>query len=72
MTKMAVSEIIDQLSPEARLVLEGMSDRIGTTIPHTTQAVVGELLKLDVIGARSGLTITGSAVVCKIKPELPF
>jgi len=76
MNKMSVSQIIDQLSPQARKVLEGMgSDRIGTNVTErhgVGGAVASELRVSGVIGMRGGLTVKGSAVVCKIKPELEF
>jgi hypothetical protein len=71
MTKMTVSEIIEVLSPEARRVLERMnSDRIGVVTPASPHRA--ELLTHGVIGVNGGLTIKGSAVVCKIKPADAF
>lgn len=71
---MTVSEIIAELSPAARELLERSSDRIGAVI-NTEQLSLTDyeaLHDMGVLGKLSGLTIKGSAVVCKIKPDLDF
>jgi hypothetical protein len=71
---MRASEIIKQLSPEARQTLAGLEGFApGREVPYTLvgQSLRGELYhRLGVVGPRGGLTMTGSIVAQKLQAEL--
>ncbi len=71
---MKVSEIIGELSVSTCQMLSNLrTDKIGTVVPVADKWQRADLLKLRVIGPNDGLTIKGSAVVCKLRADnIPF